>query len=272
MRRTPAERRAQEPNAQTDRYFHHSHHRRRPDHHRPGVRIRLFGHAGLQDIARRGLSHRAHQFQSRHDHDRSGHGGPDLYRADHARDRREDHRQGALCDPGRLRAVADHGRPDRAQLRALLTQDGRARALRRRDDRRHRRCDRQGRGPRAVPRGDDAHRPQDATLASGEDAVAGPDRGGRHRLARDHSPELHHGRHRRGHRLHTKRTDRDRRARHRRFAHRRGPDRGERARLERVRDGGGARQSRTIASSSARSRTSTRWACIPAIRSPSLRR
>ena len=126
---TPAERRAQEPNAQTDRYFHHSHHRRRPDHHRPGVRIRLFGHAGLQDIARRGLSHRAHQFQSGHDHDRSGHGGPDLYRADHAGNRREDHRQGALCDPGRLRAIADHGRPDRAQLRALLTQDGRARAL-----------------------------------------------------------------------------------------------------------------------------------------------
>ena len=123
-----------------------------------------------------------------------------------------------------------------------LAQDGRARALRRRDDRRHRRGDRQGRGPRALPRGDDAHRPQDAALASGEDAVAGADRGGRHRLARDHPPELHHGRHRRGHRLHKKRIDRDRRARHRRFADRRGPDRGERARLERVRDGGGARQ------------------------------
>ncbi len=55
-----------------------------------------------------------------------GHGGPDLYRADHARDRREDHRQGALRDPGRLRAAADHGRPDGAQLRALPAQDGRA--------------------------------------------------------------------------------------------------------------------------------------------------
>ena len=64
----------------------------------------------------------------------------------------------------------------------------------------------------------------------------------RHRPARDHPPELHHGRDGRGHRLHKKRIDRDRRARHRRFADRRGPDRGERARLERVRDGGGARQ------------------------------
>ena len=38
-------------------------------------------------------------------------------------------------------------------------------------------------------------------------------------------------------------------------------------RLERVRDGGGARHARTTASSSARSRTSTRWACTPATRS-----
>ena len=43
-------------------------------------------------------------------------------------------------------------------------------------------------------------------------------------------------------------------------------------RLEGVRDGGDARQGRTTASSSARSRTSTRWACTPATRSPSRRR
>ena len=34
-------------------------------------------------------------------------------------DRRQDHRQGALCGSRRLRAVADHGRPDRAELRAV---------------------------------------------------------------------------------------------------------------------------------------------------------
>ena len=49
----------------------------------------------------------------------------------------------------------------------------------------------------------------------------------------------------------------------------RDPDRGIAARLERVRDGGHARPSRTTASSSARSRTSIRWACTPATRSPS---
>ena len=47
----------------------------------------------------------------------------------------------------------------------------------------------------------------------------------------------------------------------------RSADRGIGAGLERVRDGGGARQEPTTASSSARSKTSTRWVCIPATRS-----
>ena len=242
LRPRPPGRHAQEPYAQTDRYFHDPHYRRRPDHHRPGVRVRLFGDAGLQGVARRGLSNRPHQFQSGHHHDRSRHGGPDLYRADHARDRRQDHREGARRGPGRLRAAADHGRPDGAQLRALLTQDGRPRKVRRRDDRRQRRGDRQGRGPRAVPRGDDQDRAQDAALASGEDAEPGASRARRHRLARDHPPELHPWRHRRRHRLHETRVHRDRRARHGRLADGRGAGRGERARLEGIRDGGGARQ------------------------------
>ena len=66
--------------------------------------------------------------------------------------------------------------------------------IRRRDDRRHRRGDRQGRGPRAFPRGDDQDRAQDAALAPGEDAEPGARRPRRHRPARHHSPELHHGR------------------------------------------------------------------------------
>ena len=49
-----------------------------------------------------------------------------------------------------------------------------------------------------------------------------------------------------GHRLHQARIHRDRRARHRCVAHRRSSDRGIRARLERVRDGGGARQERQL--------------------------
>jgi hypothetical protein len=45
-----------------------------------------FDYSGTQacKTARGRLSNRPHQFQSRHHHDRSGHGGPDLYRADHA--------------------------------------------------------------------------------------------------------------------------------------------------------------------------------------------
>ena len=46
------------------------------------------------------------------------------------------------------------------------------------------------------------------------------------------------------------------------------PDRGERARLEGIRARGDARPRRTTSSSSARSRTSTRWASTPATRSP----
>ena len=61
-------------------------------------------------------------------------------------------------------------------------------------------------------------------------------------LPGDHPPELHHGRHRRRHRLQQERVHRHRRARHRRFAHQRGADRGERARLEGIRDGGRPRQ------------------------------
>ena len=76
----------------------------------------------------------------------------------------QDHREGAQRPARRLRAAADHGRTDRAQLRAVAAQDGHAREVRRRDDRRDRRRDRQGRGPRAVPRGDDQDRARDAAL------------------------------------------------------------------------------------------------------------
>ena len=81
------------------------------------------------------------------------------------------------------------------------------------------------------------------------------------------APVLHPGRHRRRHRLQQGRVSRHRRARPRRLAHQRGADRGIRARLERVRDGG-VRDKKTTASSSARSKTSIRWACTPAIPSP----
>jgi predicted transcriptional regulator len=76
----------------------HPDNRRRADHHRAGVRVRLFGHAGGEGSQGRGLSHHSGQFQPGDDHDRSGHGGRDLCRADHARGCRQDHRRRSAPD------------------------------------------------------------------------------------------------------------------------------------------------------------------------------
>ena len=82
-----------------------------------------------------------------------------------------------------------------------------------------------------------------------------------------HPAQLHAGRHRRRHRLQPGRVRRDLPARPRSVADARSADRRIAHRLERIRDGSGARHARTTASSCARSRTSTRWACTPATRS-----
>jgi carbamoyl-phosphate synthase large subunit len=89
---------------------------------------------------------------------------------------------------------------------------------------------------------------------------------------RDHPAVLHLGGTGGGIAYNREEFDRDRRARPRRLAHHRGADRGvvlgwKEYEMEVVRDKNGQR-----ASSSARSRTSTRWACTPATRSPSRRR
>ncbi len=77
-----------------------------------------------------------------------------------------------------------------------------------------------------------AHRPQPARRVS---------RAGDHRPAGDHPPLVHAGRAGRRHRLQPRGVSRHRGRRARRVAHHRGPDRGIRARLEGVRDGGGPR-------------------------------
>ena len=58
-------------------------HRRRPDRHRPGGGVRLFGEPGGQGAEGRGLSGDRRQFEPGDDHDRSRAGGRDLHRADH---------------------------------------------------------------------------------------------------------------------------------------------------------------------------------------------
>ena len=85
-------------------------------------------------------------------------------------------------------------------------------------------------------------RPGDAALASGQDADPGARSARGHRAARHHPPVVHARRHRRRHRLQQGGVHRDRRRRHRRLADLRSADRRIGARLERVRDGGGARQ------------------------------
>ena len=87
----------------------------------------------------------------------------------------------------------------------------------------------------------DEDRAFDAALASGQDADPGAAGARRYRPAGDHPAVVHARRHRRRHRLQQGGVHRDRRARHRRLADLRGADRGIGARLERVRDGGGAR-------------------------------
>ena len=130
-------------------------HRRRPDHHRPGVRVRLFGRAGVQGAARGGLSRHPRQLESGDDHDGPGDGRRHVHRADHLADGREHHRaRAARC------AAADDGRPDGAQLRARPRARRRADEVRRRADRRVEEGDRQGGGSREVQGGDDAHRPR----------------------------------------------------------------------------------------------------------------
>ena len=64
------------------------------------------------------------------------------------------------------RAAAYHGRTDRAELRALAQENGRARTVQRADDRRDRGSHRQGGRPRAVPRGDAQDRAGDAALGA----------------------------------------------------------------------------------------------------------
>ena len=98
--------------AQAYRHPEDPDHRRRADRHRPGLRVRLLGHPGVQGAARGGLRGRAGQLEPGHDHDRPRDGRPDLHRADHARGRRADHRRREA-----RRRAADARRADRPERR-----------------------------------------------------------------------------------------------------------------------------------------------------------
>ena len=90
-------------------------HRHQEDHdrglrshrHRPGLRVRLLRHPGLQGPAGGGVRGRPPQLQPRHHHDGPGVRRPDLHRAHHARGRGADPRpreaRRAPAHPGRAR-------------------------------------------------------------------------------------------------------------------------------------------------------------------------
>ena len=198
----------------------HPHHRGWPDRDRPGQRIRLFRHASVQGSQGRGIPDRPDQFQSGDDHDRPGSGRFDLYRADHAGNRRQGHRARARGSSWRTHgASANHGRADRAQHLAPALPQRHARKVRRRDDRRQGPCHRQGRGSPAVPRGDDQDRACDPALEAGPKPRRGAGRA-RIRPASGHHPAvLHAWRHGRRHRLQSRRIHAHRRAGPRSLAH-----------------------------------------------------
>ena len=85
-------------------------HRVGPHRHRPGLRVRLLGHPGLPGAGRGGVPGGAGQLQPGHDHDRPGHGRPDLRRAARPRRAGRHHRARAARRP-----AAHPGRPDRPQ-------------------------------------------------------------------------------------------------------------------------------------------------------------
>ena len=144
------------------------------------------------------------------------------------------------------RPAADHGRADRAQLRvgsgARRRARGRRRGAHRREPRRHR----QSRGPRALHPGDAAHWLGDAAFGHRAQLGGSPAGAKPHRLPLHHSAVVHARRQRRRRGLQPRRVRGDLPARvgslpHQRTAHRRIA-----ARLEGVRDGGGARQARQL--------------------------
>ena len=133
-----------------------------------------------------------------------------------------------------------------AQLRARPRPARRAREARRRDDRREPRGDRQGRGSREVQGRDEAHRARLSALLARALDGRGAAGAGRDRLPGGDPAVVHARRIGRRHRLQPRGVRRDLRARARRLADARAPDRGIGGRLERVRDGGGARPSRQL--------------------------
>ncbi len=160
----------------------------RPHRHRPGLRVRLLRHAGLQGAARGGVRGRAPQLQPRHHHDRPGVRRPDLRRAAHP--------GGGRADPGARearRAAAHPGRPDRAQPGGGAGEEWRAGAARGAAHRRLAGGHREGRGPAALQAGHAADGRGDAQVGLRHHLRGGAALRRGDRLPHHPAPLLHHG-------------------------------------------------------------------------------
>ena len=120
------------------------------DRDRPGVRVRLLGHAGVQGAAARGLRGRAGELEPRHDHDRPAVRGPHLHRA--------------ARRPTSVLPILERERPDALlptiggqtalNVAVALAESGDLDRLGDRADRRLARGDPPGRGPERLQGGD----------------------------------------------------------------------------------------------------------------------
>jgi len=210
-------------------------HRLRSDRDRPGLRVRLFRHPGLQGPPRGRLPRGARQLEPGHDHDRSGHGRPHLHRAAHAGDARAGHRA------GEARRGAPHARrPDGPQSGDGTGAARDPRQAWRGDDRGQGRRHPAGRGSRDVQGPDGEDRPRDLPRADRAKPGRGP-RGARgDRPAGGHPAEFHARRLGLGRRLQPRGVRHQGPAGSRPLAGGRGARRGVDPRLERIRDGGDA--------------------------------
>ena len=190
----------------------------------------------MQGAEGRRLPRHPGQLQPRHHHDRPGHRRCGVHRADQLADGGAHHRQGASG-----RSAADHGRSDRAELRAGSGRPRRAGEVRRRVDRRAARSDPHGRGPRTVQAGDDRDRAGKPQVGRGQELRACGGDPGPARVPGHHPAQFHAGRHRRRHCLQQGRVRDHRQAWPRHVAHPRGADRRIGAGLEGIRDGSGPR-------------------------------
>ena len=120
--------------------------RLRADHHRPGLRVRLLRHPGLPRAAQRGLPRQPDQLQPGDDHDRPGVRRRHLHRAADAGVRRAGHRRASGPDA----LLATLGGQTALNLAVDLHELGRARQVRRRADRRRHRRHPARRGPAEV--------------------------------------------------------------------------------------------------------------------------